>query len=368
MLEPGEVGADLREGGVGREQLLYPPGERVEQGEEVGGGPSRLHARANREGERPISVAPALPCGAVETLRHALGVLGIEMTSATALAGDASQRRFFRVHAPDGGSVVAALYQSGQEAQAERDHAVQRWGWARGLPIPRPIGRHGLVVVSEDLGELDLERAAAAAGEGVLPPVLAALAAFQRCGLDGLVTPKFDAALFRAELAVFERHVTCAAAGGTPAVTAFLDDLARRLASHPYRLTHRDFHLNNLFLQGGVVRAVDFQDMRGGPDTYDLASLLRERGGAGLTADEPGWVARAAGVLEWEPGWRQRYLECAAQRGLKVVGTFLRLAAAGRPAYLAWLPAVGARASAALAELGAPARLVAIAAAPDRGL
>ena len=64
----------------------------------------------------------------------------------------------------DGATVVAALYpadQAGQEEQAARDHAVQVWGWDRGLPIPRPLGRAGLVTVSEDLGDEDLDRAEA---------------------------------------------------------------------------------------------------------------------------------------------------------------------------------------------------------------
>jgi aminoglycoside/choline kinase family phosphotransferase len=66
---------------------------------------------------------------------------------------------------------------------------------------------------------------------------------------------------------------------------------------------------------------------------------------------------RAAERLSWPDGWRLRYLECSAQRGLKVIGTFLRLAAAGRPAYLAWLPVVRARALEALESLGAPGPL-----------
>ncbi len=290
----------------------------------------------------------------------ALESLGFNAASLHELAGDASHRRFFRVALTGGGTIVAALYpadQAAQEEQAARDEEVHRWGWDRGLPIPRPLGRAGLVTVSEDLGNEDLDRAAERLGGAVLAPAVEALAAFQRCEFADLPTRPFDAAFFRRELASFEEHALTRSVRAVPEVGAFLDGLAARLASHPYRLLHRDFHFNNLFLCRGAVRAVDFQDMRGGPDTYDLASLLRERGGAAVAGDEAALVERAAERLSWPDGWRLRYLECSAQRGLKVIGTFLRLAAAGRPAYLAWLPVVRARALEALESLGAPGPL-----------
>ena len=287
-------------------------------------------------------------------LESGLAALGLAPVRVTELAGDASHRRFFRVVLADGASIVAGLYPPGQEPQAERDHRVQLWGWGRGLPIPRPLGREGLVTTSQDVGDADLDRVHAARDEGVLTLALETLAAFQECELAGLPTAPFDAAFFRAELAVFEEHALPDSVRRDPEVAAFLDGLAAGLASHPYRLVHRDFHFNNLFLLGGTVWALDFQDMRGGPDTYDLASLLRERGGASLAGAESTWVERAAARLRWAAGWETRYLECAAQRGLKVLGTFLRLAARGRAGYLRWLPDVRGRAGAALATLSAP--------------
>ena len=287
-------------------------------------------------------------------LERALGSLGFDVAVVTPLAGDASQRRFFRVVGADRGSVVAALYPAEIAAQAGRDHAVQRWGFDRGLPIPRPLGCTGAVTVSEDLGDTDLERALAA-GVDAVPLALDALAAFGSCRWHGLATPPFDAALFRRELAVFEEFTF--GQRRDPATGAFLDSLAQRLADHPYRLVHRDFHVNNLFLHGGKVLAVDFQDMRAGPDTYDLVSLLRERSGAQAIGGEEQWKARAAHRLAWDAGWEARYLECAAQRGLKVIGTFLRLASRGRRHYLDWIPPVASRALAALEELRAPAAL-----------
>src|SRR5688500_3345411 len=52
--------------------------------------------------------------------------------------------------------------------------------------------------------------------------------------------------------------------------------IAEELASEPRVLCHRDYHSRNLMLWGGSLNIIDFQDARLGPDTYDLASLLRD--------------------------------------------------------------------------------------------
>jgi N-acetylmuramate 1-kinase len=302
----------------------------------------------------------------VGTLEAGLVALDLVPVAVTELAGDASRRRFFRVSLAGGVTVVAALYPEPLEDQAGHDHEVQVWSWRRGLPIPRPLGRHGVVVASQDVGDEDLDRAITTKGEGVLELAIEALAAFQGCNLDDLPTAPFDAASFRRELAIFEELALPPEVRAQPEVSAFLDRLAEALAAHPYRLAHRDFHVNNLFLSEGKVWAVDYQDMRGGPDTYDLASLLRERGGAALPG-EAGTRAGAASRFGWAPGWERRYLECAAQRGLKVIGTFLRLAAVGRGGYVRWLPVVRERSVEALEALDAPEALRRAIAGPPHG-
>jgi aminoglycoside/choline kinase family phosphotransferase len=310
-----------------------------------------------------------LPCSSVGTFESDLAGLGIVPAAVAELAGDASRRRFFRVSLVGGGTIVAALYPDALADAAERDHEVQVWAWRRGLPVPRPLGRHGVVVASQDVGDEGLDTVIATQRERVFELALEALAVFQGCGWDDLRNAPFDTAFFRRELAIFEELALPPEVRGLPEVPAFLDRLAAALGSHPYRLVHRDFHVNNLFLSEGRVWAVDYQDMRAGPDTYDLASLLRERGGTAL-ADEAGACVRAASRLGWPASWERRYLECAAQRGLKVIGTFLRLTAAGRPAYLRWLPAVRERSAQALEALHAPEALRRAVAAsqPAKGL
>jgi aminoglycoside/choline kinase family phosphotransferase len=50
--------------------------------------------------------------------------------------------------------------------------------------------------------------------------------------------------------------------------------LAETVAAQPQVLIHRDFQSQNIHLQDGRIRLVDFQGMRLGPLTYDLMSLL----------------------------------------------------------------------------------------------
>ena len=60
------------------------------------------------------------------------------------------------------------------------------------------------------------------------------------------------------------------------AVRAEFKSIVEELAGEPRVLCHRDYHSRNLMLSQGQLYLIDFQDARMGPDTYDLASLLRD--------------------------------------------------------------------------------------------
>lgn len=156
---------------------------------------------------------------------------------------------------------------------------------------------------------------------------------------DPGINPAFDAALFRRELdlareAVFELHL---GAPLSPAERAAHDAWADRLVSeileHPSALCHRDFHANNLFPAGDAVAIIDFQDLRRGPDSYDLGSLLWER----TTLD---WMTEATARSVVRRFAAARKIDAAAleqrlsrvllQRAWKVCGTFARAIARGR--------------------------------------
>ena len=79
-----------------------------------------------------------------------------------------------------------------------------------------------------------------------------------------------------------------------------------------------------------------------GPDTYDMASLLRDRGVADILGEETemellAWYGARRGSAE---GLRARYFQTLLQRSIKILGTFARQPIArGRLHYLDFIPA-----------------------------
>ncbi|MEP6993546.1 MAG: phosphotransferase [Acidobacteriota bacterium] len=271
-------------------------------------------------------------------------------THVETLAGDVGRRRYFRLRLPDNRTAIGVVY------PAEEEDSRRRWVEAherlrRSLRVPALIaddGRGNQIV--EDFGPDDL-----AAHWDANPPqrkawllrAADAAASFAELSDPG-VNPPFDAPLFRRELelareAVFDLWL------GSPlsqserqAHDAWADALVAEVLEHPFALCHRDFHANNLFAAEDRIGVIDFQDLRTGPDSYDLASLLWERSTLDWMSED---AARAAverfatrrGINTSELDLRMRRV--LLQRAWKVCGTFARAVAAGRgPAYRKYLP------------------------------
>ena len=121
-----------------------------------------------------------------------------------------------------------------------------------------------------------------------------------------------------------------------------LTALARELAAEPRVLCHRDYHSRNLMLHDGRLHMIDFQDARMGPDTYDLASLLRDSyvDFTEAQVDEllayflalRGARAAAPSADAEAREFRRRFDTMALQRNIKALGTFgFRRPAAATP-------------------------------------
>ena len=273
-----------------------------------------------------------------------------EPESVEILPGDVGRRRYMRLTLPGGRTVLGVAY-CAEEADSRR-----RWVAAHGvlrerLRVPLLIaddqtGNH----IVEDLGRTDL--AARLLEEPDSRPLWLSRAAEAAAVLaelpDPAINPPFDAAFFRRELdlareAVFDLYLDAPLSPADREThDAWADALSREIAAHPRALCHRDYHGNNLFPLGDGVAWIDFQDLRAGPDSYDIASLLWER----TTLD---WMTEDLAAPALETFARARKLDAAQlrsrfdrvllQRAWKVCGTFARAVAQGRgEAYRRYLP------------------------------
>ena len=274
---------------------------------------------------------------------------GHEPVSIEVLPGDVGRRRYVRFVMQGGQTVLAVAYPP-EEADSRR-----RWLAARekleGLRVPRVLADDGEGnQIVEDFGRKDLAALFLEDPESRGPWLQKAGAAAAAIASlpDPAINPPFTAAFFRRELdlareAVFDLHLKAPLSPLERSVhDAWADALCAEIARHPRALCHRDFHGNNLFPVEDAVALIDFQDMRSGPDAYDVASLLWER----LTLS---WMTEDAATAVKEQHCRARGLDPRAfarrfdrvllQRAWKVCGTFARALALGKgEIYRSYLP------------------------------
>jgi aminoglycoside/choline kinase family phosphotransferase len=304
----------------------------------------------------------------------------------TPLAGDASDRRYYRLTADGLSPRVLAVYPGSDPSGPATFASVAALFQAMDLPVPRVIARADeiRVLVLEDLGDVSLQQHLATAGPieraARYREAIALLVTLQDRGA-ALASPAhlpyqlaFDTAKLTWELDFFRTHFLEGHRGTVlaPGTRATLDEefaaLAGLLAAEPRVLCHRDYHSRNLMVQAGRLRLIDFQDARLGPDTYDLVSLLCDayvEVGAGeaeayraLFLDLRAARTGAATGRAARQAFARRFHAMAAQRTLKALGTFgFQASARGNPAYLAYVPRTLARARAALAAWDGGARL-----------
>jgi len=206
------------------------------------------------------------------------------------ITGHGSNRRFWRLRQRSWSTV--AMISPPTDNEFERFLAVGRFLAAHDLGPPRllAVDEPARTVLMEDLGHDSLQAVAMAPGTS-----LAALQTLYEQVVDRLlalqaVTPKaqaecplavdrtLDLDQLRWETTYFrerflEGHLGLAAETLAPLKAEFTA-LALAVARAPLVLLHRDFQAQNILLQHKQVRLVDFQGLRLGPLTYDLASLV----------------------------------------------------------------------------------------------
>ena len=257
--------------------------------------------------------------------------------TASALAGDASVRAYYRITAADGRTYMLAWYPEEVRAQLARFLGAYEAVAPHGR-VPAVLQSCEAAVLQHDVGDRTLFAVLHEDREEGIRLYRAAidlLKAFQQAPDRGLNAP-FTAEFFYAELEMArEFYVEQLMQGDVAPILPLLKKLCENVARHPYVLCHRDFHGQNIHILNDTLYLIDYQDLRMGPDTYDLASLLRDRGVARILGDDVEME-----LLAYYGAPRDRYFETLLQRSIKILGTFSRQPITrGRMHYLDFIPA-----------------------------
>jgi aminoglycoside/choline kinase family phosphotransferase len=283
---------------------------------------------------------------------------GLTDARLTPLAGEASNRLYYRVHPREGESRILALLPSAFDPEELPFLDSGKLFAAIPLRVPAvfEVAADLGILLLEDLGDLLLQEAvggecAPARKQQLYRKSVSMLAVLQRRGDELLrsghefraLRAAFDAEKFTQELQFFRAHFLEGYSGArlaereAKALDRELSALAVELAGQPYALCHRDYHARNLLVCGEEIAVIDHQDARLGPRCYDLASLLNDS----YVAHEPRLVAEMKELFRREtdadvPG---EYAVAALQRNLKALGTFgFQIDARGNDVYRQYIP------------------------------
>jgi aminoglycoside/choline kinase family phosphotransferase len=294
---------------------------------------------------------------AVTAYLDRFGVAGARVVP---LTGDASDRRYFRILPAEGASFVLAIHTAPFDYETMPFVNTAGLFAAMPLPVPRIFGHADDlgVLALEDLGDVTLQAHLGAAPTAKHTSLYVQAVTFidvmQRRGRE-LANPKylpygvaFDVEKLTWELNFFVKHYLEAYRGATiapadrGALAAECAAIVAELAAEPRVICHRDYHSRNLMLHDERLCIIDFQDARLGPDTYDLASLLRDS-----YVDLPdqlldellAYFLTLQGRSGEAGPFRRRFDLMALQRNLKALGTFgYQTTARQNTVYIQYMP------------------------------
>ena len=316
--------------------------------------------------------------------------------SLTALAGDASSRRYYRAHLRglnDPKSMIvmelpagSALPLSSEELAIFKEGPkelpflnLHRFLSSIGAKVPKLYGQwesDGLLFL-EDLGDTALwNRVQGLTESEVIAWYQKAIDELLNLQLRGTQArddrciafqQRFDAKLYLWEFEHFiewglvKRPGAKVEAAAVEQLRKAFGEISARLDRQPAYLNHRDYHSWNLMIHDETVRVIDFQDALLAPAQYDLASLLNDRITDRVIKPEIEaqlvryfferkceLEKRRANLLEFQ----EIYRLSAIQRDLKVVGRFYYLdIVKGKPAYMKFVPPTARRLQRNLAQV-----------------
>ena len=331
-------------------------------------------------------VAPAAPLAPPDSARIAKTVATKlpfhgDMAGLIPLAGDASNRRYFRIVLKGSPSALILMQLADPEGFKKSEEAVsgasahiaelpftnvlthlQRTGVT--VPQLHYYDREAGLLYLEDFGDLTLAEACREAEparveklyrqaidqlvllqvKGTTPPAPGCLAFHRRFDVP-LLMWEFDHFL---EYGITARIGRPMKAEDDAGIRAEFQRIAELLAGQSQVLVHRDYHSRNLMVDGARMGMIDFQDALMGPATYDLASLLKD---AYIELDEAmvdalidhfldGLAAQGVEIGD-RTAFRRLFDLTSIQRNLKAAGRFVYIdQVKHNPKFLADIPRV----------------------------
>ncbi len=291
-----------------------------------------------------------------------LGAVGYGGGVRTALAGDVSTRRYYRLRLRGRKPSILAVYPADGASTANRFLATTELFRRVGIDVPAVLAAEptrGLILL-EDLGDETLfsfldrpppdETPAELAGQ--IEAAAEQIEVIQKLEAEAVshLNPPLDAARLLGELEPAVEFLLTGFDEVSPAsiktLRAFCERLCAGAAAPQLVPAHRDFMVRNLMAFQDRLVVIDHQDTCLAPPMYDLASLLNDSLFA-PAAFERRLLDRYAPRVDELANYRR----CVVQRTLKASATFVRFALRGRDDYLWQVPILLARAARAARDL-----------------
>lgn len=282
------------------------------------------------------------PAAAPEFLaRH--GWAGAEIRP---LAGDASFRRYFRIH---DGDRTAVLMDAPPEHEDSRPFLavgahLNRLGFA--APAALGVDLDAGLILLDDFGDARVNPVLGrdpARETAIYTQAIDLLAALHRHPAPPLRA--YDIAELRREVRLFtDWYLPAVGVAEAQGYDAAWDAVWPQVLPDRPVLTLRDYHADNLMLlPDGGLGLLDFQDALAGHPAYDLVSLLQDARRDVSPATEAAMLDRylAAARVADHAAFRAAYEILGAQRNAKIIGVFTRLRDRdGKGGYIPLLPRV----------------------------
>jgi len=270
------------------------------------------------------------------------------------LAGDASFRRYFRVHR--GGETAVLMDAPPQHEDVGPFLKVAGHLLERGFAPPRPLAvdrEQGLLLL-EDFGDDRVAPLLTREPEREREIYSAAVDIAVRLAGEPAPgdLPPYDAAALEREVGLFTQWYAPALglevdeAGFQAAWRASWGPVLDATRRAPVMVL-RDYHADNLMVVPRLdqLGLLDFQDALAGHRAYDLVSLLQDARRDVAPELEEAMLERfaARAGIDDAQGFRAEYELLGAQRNVKILGIFTRLwKRDGKPAYPAMHPRIWA--------------------------